>query len=231
MRWSAPGRAIADGARPPWSWACRSTPSRRCRGQCARSRGSAACQAIAKRGWRCLQEAATPGAETETDALLLLMLVDTREGRPADAMQRLASLQRAHPRNRLLPLNHGAAALAAGRPLEAEAVLSPGIAAQAWDGSPVVLGEQALWFAHRGTARVRLGRSTDAAADLQRGLAVGAAGLGQGRIHAQLGDLAVTAGDRPRARREFDMALEFSRRGGDGPAAADVKRKIRALNR
>ncbi len=66
-------------------------------------------------GLALLQEAATPGAETETDALLLLMLVDTREGRPADAMQRLASLQRAHPRNRLLPLNHGAAALAAGR--------------------------------------------------------------------------------------------------------------------
>jgi tetratricopeptide (TPR) repeat protein len=182
-------------------------------------------------GLALLQEAATPGAETESDALLLLMLVDNREGRPADAMQRLTSLQRMHPRNRLLPLNQGAAALAAGRPLEAEAVLSPGIAAQGWDAMPVVLGEQALWFAHRGTARVRVGRSTEAALDLQRGLASTPRDWVSGRIHLQLGDLALSAGDRSRARREFDLALEFSRRAGDAPAVADVKRKLRALAR
>jgi len=182
-------------------------------------------------GLALLEEAAAPGAETETDALLLLMLVDNREGRPADAMRRLASLQRAHPRNRLLPLNHGAAALAAGQPLEAEAALSPGIAAQGWDGTPTVLGEQALWFAHRGAARVRVGRSTDAAVDLQRGLASAPRDWVSGRIHAQLGDLALNAGDRSRARREFDMAIEFSRRGGDAAAVSDVKRKVRGLSR
>lgn len=74
-----------------------------------------------------LDEAATPGAETHTDALLLLMIVDHREGRPGDAMKRLAVLERAHPLNRLLLLNHAASALAAKQPQAADEMLSKGI--------------------------------------------------------------------------------------------------------
>ena len=107
-------------------------------------------------GLALLREAATQGTETETDALLLLMIVDNREGRPTDALPRLAYLQRLHPRNRLLWLNQAAAALAAGRPHEAEHALSPGIIRHDWDAGPAVLGEIALWFAQRGTARASL---------------------------------------------------------------------------
>ena len=180
-------------------------------------------------GLALLREAALPEAETETDALLLLMIVDNREGRHTDALQRLAYLQRSHPGNRLLRLNRGATALAAGQPHETDEVLSEGIASHDWDAPPAVLGETALWFAHRGTARARLHRSSDAVADLQRGLASDPRDWVRGRIHGQLGDLALVAGERARARREFEMALEFSERGGDRSAVKESKQKLNAL--
>lgn len=180
-------------------------------------------------GLALLREAATQGTETEPDALLLLMIVDNREGRPTDALQRLTYLQRLHPRNRLLWLNHGATALAAGQPHEAEQVLSQGIAGHDWDAPPTVLGEIALWLAHRGTARVHLHRDVDAAADLQRGLLSEPRDWVRGRIHGQLGDLALTAGEPARARREFGAAIEFCERGGDRAAVRDAKQKLSRL--
>jgi tetratricopeptide (TPR) repeat protein len=180
-------------------------------------------------GLALLEEAASQGTETETDALLLLMIVDNREGRPTDALQRLAYLERLHPRNRLLWLNQGATALAAGQPQEAEQVLSKGIAGHDWDGAPVVLGERALWFAHRGTARVHLHRDLDAVNDLQRGLLSDPRDWVRGRIHGQLGDLALAAGDRAGAQREFEAAIGFSERGGDRAAVTDAKQKLSRL--
>jgi tetratricopeptide (TPR) repeat protein len=182
-------------------------------------------------GLALLREAATHGTETETDALLLLMIVDNREGRPTDALQRLSYLQRLHPRNRLLWLNHGATALAASQLHEAERVLSPGIAGHDWDAGPPVLGEIALWFAQRGTARARLRRDSDAVADLHRGLLSDPRDWVRGRIHAQLGDLALTAGQRTQARQEFEVALDFSERGGDRVAVKEARQKLSALKR
>jgi tetratricopeptide (TPR) repeat protein len=179
-------------------------------------------------GLALLREAATPGTETESDALLLLMIVDNREGRPIDALPRLAYLQRLHPRNRLLWLNHAATALAASQPHEAEQALSTGIARHDWDAGPTVLGEVALWFAQRGTARARLRRDEDAVIDLQRGLQADPRDWVRGRIHSQLGDLALTAGKRTEARQEFEMALDFSERGGDRIAVKEVRQKLRA---
>jgi hypothetical protein len=182
-------------------------------------------------GLALLREAAMQGTETETDALLLLMIVDNREGRPADALPRLTYLQRLHPRNRLLSLNHAATALAAGRPHEAEQALSPRIAGHDWDAGPFVLGEIALWFAQRGTARARLRRDSEAAIDLQRGLLSEPRDWVRGRIHSQLGDLALTAGNRMQARQEFETALDFSERGGDRMAVKDVRQKLSAVKR
>lgn len=180
-------------------------------------------------GLALLEEAAAPGTETESDALLLLMIVDNREGRHSDALKRLAYLQRVHPRNRLLWLNHGATALAAGQPHEAEQSLSKGISGHQWDAAPAVLGEIALWFAHRGTAWARLHRDADAVADLQRGLLSDPRDWVRGRLHGQLGDLALTAGEHERARREFEVALDFSERGGDRAAVKDARQKLSAL--
>jgi hypothetical protein len=83
------------------------------------------------------------------------MIVDMREGRHHDALQHLQQLRRAHPRNRLLSLNYAVAALAAAQPAVADQVLTEWMAAPDWSASPTVLGEAALWFAHRGTARAR----------------------------------------------------------------------------
>lgn len=182
-------------------------------------------------GLALLREAATPGAETETDALLLMMIVDNREGRHADALQRLTYLRRLHPRNRLLWLNHGASALAAGQPLEADQVLSEGMARHDLQVAPSVLGETALWLAHRGMARARLQRSADALADLQRGLSSGPRDWVSGRIHRQLGELALVAGERAGARREFEVAVEFSERGGDRTGVKEAKQRLSALKR
>lgn len=159
------------------------------------------------------------------------MIVDHREGRPTDALPRLAYLQRLHPRNRLLLLNHGATAMAAGRPQEAQDILSKGIAAHDWDAGPAVLGEIALWFAQRGTARARLNLGSDALADLQRALLSDPRDWVRGRIHRQLGDLALAAGQRTQARQEFEAAIDFSERGGDRAAVKEARQKVNTLGR
>ncbi|BCS32217.1 hypothetical protein TBR22_A14270 [Luteitalea sp. TBR-22] len=178
-----------------------------------------------------LREAATPGSATETDALLLLMLLEAREGRHANAVQRLRHLEQRYPRNRLLWLNHGAAALAADRPEEADDVLSRGISDRVWLAPPVVLGEAALWLAHRGTARAHLHRHADAIADLQGGLAAAPRDWVTGRIHGELGDIAAAAGESERARREFQIALTFSERSGDQIMTRRARRALDTLGR
>ncbi|MEO8520618.1 MAG: hypothetical protein ABI603_04600 [Acidobacteriota bacterium] len=178
-----------------------------------------------------LQEAATSGTETESDALMLLMIIDNREARPADAVRRLEYLRRRHPGNRLLTLNHGAAAMAATQPLEAVRVLSEGLANHATSEPPAVLGETALWLAHRGSALARLHRTDEAVLDLRRGLSSDPRDWVRGRIHVQLGDLAVVGGELVRARLEYDAALGFAERGGDRAVVKDAKQKASALAR
>jgi tetratricopeptide (TPR) repeat protein len=178
-----------------------------------------------------LHEAAQPGAQTQADAWLLLMIVSIREGRHSDALAFLQSLRRSHPGNRLLSLNLGAAALAAGQPAVAEQVLSDSMSEAEWQRPPVVLGETALWFAHRGAARARLHHTDDAVADLQRGLASDPRDWVRGRIHGYLGELAANAGERERARHEFETAVDYSTRGGDRLAVKDARQKLSVLKR
>jgi tetratricopeptide (TPR) repeat protein len=180
-------------------------------------------------GLALLAEAATPGAETQSDADLLLMIIDHREGRHADGVRRLDRLRRKHTRNRLLWLNQAASALAADRPAVAEQLLSEGLRRHSLTAEPAVTGEAALWFAHRGTALARLRRTTEAEADLRQGLAAGPRDWVRGRIHARLGDLSLVSGDAVLARREYDEAMVFAQRGGDGDAIAELKQKVRAL--
>jgi len=183
------------------------------------------------RGLRLLEEASDASAATRSDALLLLMIIDSREARPVDAIRRLTVLQQRHPHNRLLWLNHGAAALVAQRWADADQVLSRGIVARAWETGPAVLGEPAMWFAYRGTARARLGRRDEALDDLRQGLASSPRDWIRGRLHQQLGALALAAGDVPGARREFDAAIHYSRKGGDAVAADVARRSRHALPR
>jgi len=178
-----------------------------------------------------LHEAATPGAATETDARLLLIVLEAREGRHAEVVDHLRVLQCRYPRNRLLWLNQGAALLAAHEPEEAGAALSRGIADRLWEAPPPVTGEAALWLAHRGTALARAGHRAEAIADLQRGLESTPRAWVRGRIHCQLGDLALSGGEPDRARREFQAALAYSERGGDQVGVARARRGMEALGR
>ena len=98
------------------------------------------------------------------------MIVENREGRPEDALERLAYMQQQHPGNRLLWLNRGATALAAHRPREADQILTDGFVRHDLQAAPAVLGEKALWLAHRGTARAALHHDAAATDDLLRGL-------------------------------------------------------------
>lgn len=180
---------------------------------------------------RLLREAATAGAATETDALLLLIIVDARERRYGQVAENLRRLQRRYPRNRLLWLNQGAALLAANDSREAEAALSRGISTRLWNAPPPIKGEAALWLAHRGTALARTGRRGEAIADLQRGLAAMPRDWVRGRIHCQLGDLALAGGEPERARREFQAALAYSVRGGDQVGMARARRAVEAMGR
>jgi tetratricopeptide (TPR) repeat protein len=182
-------------------------------------------------GLALLAEAATPGSETASDAEMLLMIVDHREGRHADGLQRLDRLRSRHVKNRLLWLNQGASALVADRPREAERVLSEGLQRYVTTAPPTVLGETAMWFSHRAAALARLDRRIEAQADLDRALAAGPRDWVRGRIFAQRGDLALAAGDPAQARRDYESAHRFAERGGDGDAARDIKEKLRALER
>jgi len=182
-------------------------------------------------GLALLEEAASSGAETESDALLLLMIIDNREGRHSDAVQRIRRLQQRHPDNRLWWLNDGATELQAGRAADAMRALTEGLNRSANDLSPVVLGESALWLAHRGTALTRLQRDADALADLDHGLAAGPREWVRGRIHRQLGDLALRRGDRRQARQEYETALEWCSRAGDRAEVDAIKQQLKSLSK
>ena len=164
---------------------------------------------------RRLEEAASPGTETESDALLLLMVVYNREGNGSEAAERLGRLQSRFPRNRLLWLNAAATAIEARRFDAAEHALEDGLAGRAVDAPPAVTGEHALWLLKRGTARAALGRAADAAVDLTRALTTDPRDWVRARAHFELAKLAIARLDTAEAARQLDLAIEFGRRGGD----------------
>ena len=78
-----------------------------------------------------------------------------------------------------------------------------------------MLGERALWLAHRGTARMQLHHEREARVDFESGLLSDPRDWVRGRILAKLSELALAAGERATARRQLEAAMEFSDRGGD----------------
>ena len=138
----------------------------------------------------------------------------------------LDDLHKRYPRNRLVVLEAGATAARAGRPADAEALLTQGMAMLAGDKRPRIPGEDALWHYKRGAARVMLGRRDDALADLRAALAVDGAGWVQGRAHLEMARLALQQGDRPGALREAATAIATCEKGND-PICVEEARKIK----
>jgi tetratricopeptide (TPR) repeat protein len=178
-----------------------------------------------ERGIGLVERAAAFAGDNQSDAKLALILLYMRERRFDDALRQVDDLRARYPRNRLLVLERGSTLLRAGRHAEADQTLSEGIDGLQRDARSRMFGEDALWFYRRGQARAALGRAADARADLQRALASEGRAWVHGRAHAELGALALRAGDRPAARSHLEAAVRLGDSDSDG-ASADRARAL-----
>ena len=175
-------------------------------------------------GLRMIEETAAAGGENRTDAEFALVLLYNREKRYSDAMRVLANLRRRYPRNRLVLLEAGATATRANKPVEAEALLTEGLAMVARDSRAKIPGEEALWHYKRGAARVLLRKRDEALADLRLAQVPGAAGWVQGRSHLEMARLALAHGDRAGAKAAAVQAVAICERSNDPICVEEAKR-------
>ena len=175
-------------------------------------------------GLRMIEETAALGDENRTDAEFALVLLYNREKRYDDALRVMANLRRRYPRNRLVLLEAGATATRGNKPVEAEALLTEGLAMFARDSRAKIPGEEALWHYKRGAARVLLRKREEALADLRLAQVPGAAGWVQGRSHLEMARLALAQGDRAGAKTAATQAASICERGNDPICVEEAKR-------
>ena len=179
------------------------------------------------RGLRLIQEAAAFNGDNQDDARFALVLLYNREKRYDDALKVLGYLRETFPRNRLAWLESGATSIRAGRPADAERVLSDGMARFADDTRHRMFGEDALWRYKRGLARAYLGRRADAEADLRFAIAAEGRNWVHGRSHLELGKIAQAAGDNARANEEFRNAVQLCESDNDPIYAEEARRLLK----
>jgi tetratricopeptide (TPR) repeat protein len=177
-----------------------------------------------EKGLRLIEAAARQPSPSQTDARFALVLLYNREGRYGPALEQLAELRKVYPRNRLLWLEAGATLLRAGKPAEAEAMLTDGLRMLAGDPRPRMAGEEGHWFFSRGVARVRQRKAAEATADLTEALRREQLLWVRARTHLELGKAADLAGNRAAALTEYDKAIRAAGPAGDGDAAAQAPR-------
>jgi tetratricopeptide (TPR) repeat protein len=182
-----------------------------------------------EKGLQMVEAAAAHPGVTQTDAKFALLLLYNRERRFEAAMRVLQDLQQRYARNRQLWYEAGATLIRAGRYPEAEVMLTEGIRRRDADHRERMFGEDALWHYKRGVARARLGRADAAREDLQVALAREARDWVRGRAHAELGQIALGAGDREQARRAYRLAMELAERGNDPAGKAEAELLLRRL--
>jgi tetratricopeptide (TPR) repeat protein len=180
-----------------------------------------------ERGIQMLQETAAQGRENRTDAMFALVLVYNREKRYADALKVLQELRTMHPRNRLVLLESGSTALRAGRPEQAEAVLTEGLGMLAATTGAKIPGEEALWRYKRGAARVALGRGDAARGDLESATSPDAQAWVRGRARVELARVALERGDRSAAAGEARQAESLCQQGQDSVCIDEAKKLLR----
>jgi tetratricopeptide (TPR) repeat protein len=182
-----------------------------------------------ERGIRMVEEAAAYPSLSQADARFALVLVYNREGRYADALRILETLQQRYPRNRQLWYEAGATLIRAQRYADAERVLTDGIRRRDADRRERMFGEDALWHYKRGVARARLGQTGPARADLQIPLTREARDWVRGRTHSELGRLAVAEGSREQARTHYRQAIELATRGNDPAGRTEAEALMRSV--
>lgn len=176
-----------------------------------------------------LEQAARDDAATATDASVVLMIVYNREGRRSDALRHLRTLHRRHPTNRLLRLNLAATELAAADGAAAERSIDEGLSRPTPFGEPFIPGERGLWLYIRGAARVLLGNTAAARADLHEALDAQPREWIRARVHVELAKVALASGSRAGASAELDRAVLHARRASD-ETALTMARNLRRTN-
>lgn len=183
-----------------------------------------------ERGIRMIEEAAAEGGDNRTDAMFALVLVYNRERRYDDAQKTLQELRRLYPRNRLVLLEAGSTALRAGRPAQADAFLTEGLGMLTTSTGPRIPGEESLWRYKRGAARVALGRTDAASADLHGATVPDAQTWVQGRARVELARVALQKGDRVTAAGEARQAESLCQQGNDPVCLDDAKKLLRSTD-
>lgn len=174
-----------------------------------------------------IEAAAAPSSTSRLEARTALALIYSREGRYDDAFKLFTEMAAEFPQNRILVLERGAAAIRAGRSLEADDILTAGIAKLDGDTRRKLPGERALWFYRRGLARLALKRPSEAAADFDTALRSGPEEWIRGRTELGLGKVADADGRRADALIRYRRARDIARTANDPAGLADANRLIR----
>ena len=178
-------------------------------------------------GLQLVANAASYPGDNQEEARFALIVLYNREKRYDEALAQLAILRERYPRNRLTWLESGATSLRAGRTADAERFLEQGFQKQAGDQRPRMFGEDALWYAKRGTARAAVGRAADARVDLEKALTVEGRRWVQGRAHLELGKLALKDGARAAAREHLQAAVRLCDSDNDETTVEQARRLLR----
>lgn len=173
-----------------------------------------------------LLEAAANHPATRVDARTALMLIFSRESRHSDVERLARELRPLAPRNRLLFLEEGSAAIRAGNAKAAEDVITRGLAVFAKDPRAKVPGERSLWLFKRGLARVNLNRPADASVDLREALVAEPPGWIRGRVHVELGKIEDLAGRRTGALEHYKTAKTTCEASRDASCASEAGRLL-----
>jgi len=181
-------------------------------------------------GLAMIERAAATPSDSRIDALFALVLMYNRERRYDEALKALQELRRLHPRNRLVVLESGSTALRAGRAEQADDVLTEGLAMLESDTRERIPGEQGLWRYKRGAARRARGRLDLAVEDLRIASSQDSALWVRGRAGVELGQVALTRGDRASAAAEAARALALCEQGRDPICAGEARQLTKAAS-
>jgi len=182
------------------------------------------------RGIQMIRATADAPVDNRVDALFALILVFNREKEYDNAMGVMQELRRLYPRNRLVVLEAGSTALRAGRGVDAERLLSEGLAMLPSDPNRRMPGEEGLWRYKRGAALALMGKAQAAEADLQLATGGESQQWVQGRARVELGQLALKRSDRDAAAREARQAQTLCEKANDIPCAEAAKKLVRAAD-
>jgi tetratricopeptide (TPR) repeat protein len=171
-------------------------------------------------GVRLVEDAAQYPGDLQANADFMRILLYSRAHRYEDALRVIVALEHRYPRNRLLWLEEGRAALSAGHPEAARAALEAGLARLTTEARPLAAGEISRWRFCHGAALVALNQPAAAQAELGAALADARRDWLRGRIRLELGKVANLDGDRARALDEFRAADRLCRADHDAECVA-----------